>query len=123
MSAYRMAAASQSDWSRLARRARRSRKGKALAMYIFMIAISLPIVLPYFWLVTIAFSARTGTVETTVLWRSVLVLVPALIGYWLVAILAKSRGRLLLGIGAVTVVASSAFITLIGPSLHLQNFI
>ena len=34
------------------------------ALYAFLIAVSLPIILPYFWLVTIAFSARTGVAET-----------------------------------------------------------
>ena len=48
------------DWDRLAARARLLRRAKAVALYAFLIAVSLPIILPYFWLVTIAFSAKTG---------------------------------------------------------------
>jgi inositol-phosphate transport system permease protein len=46
------------DWDRMAARARSLRRSKAAALYAFLIAVSLPIILPYFWLVTIAFSAR-----------------------------------------------------------------
>ena len=44
------------DWSRVAARARTSRRARAAAVYAFLIAVSLPIILPYFWLITIAFS-------------------------------------------------------------------
>ena len=46
------------DWDRMAARARSMRRAEAVALYAFLIAVSLPIILPYFWLVTIAFSAR-----------------------------------------------------------------
>ena len=58
------------DWDRLAARARSLRRQKAVALYAFLISVSLPIILPYFWLVTIAFSAKTGVADTLVLWRS-----------------------------------------------------
>ena len=74
------------------RRARAlARRTKSVTLYAFLIAVSLPIILPYFWLVTIAFSAKTGIAETFVLWRSMFVLVPAVIGLWLAAILARNR--------------------------------
>src|SRR5918999_959055 len=81
----------QTDWDRLAARARWSRRARTSAIYAFLIAVSLPVILPYFWLVTIAFSARTGIAETAVLWRSVLVLVPAVVAFWVVAMVARNR--------------------------------
>jgi inositol-phosphate transport system permease protein len=83
----------------------------------------LPIILPYFWLVTIAFSARTGVADTSVLWRSMAVLVPAVIAFWLAAMLARNRRQLWLGLAAIAFIATAAFALVVGPDLHLRNFI
>ena len=111
------------DWDSLAARARLARRTKLVTLYAFLIAVSIPIILPYFWLVTIAFSAKTGTAETLVLWRSVLVLVPAVIGLWLAAIIANNRWQTLIGMAGVILVAGVAFAWLVGPDLHVGNFI
>jgi inositol-phosphate transport system permease protein len=111
------------EWDRLAARARAMRRAKSAALYAFLIAVSLPIVLPYFWLVTIAFSAKTGVAETLVLWRSVSVLVPALIAFWLAATLARNRREMWLAFAAVALVAAAAFAILVGPDLHFRNFV
>ncbi|MBV8133387.1 MAG: carbohydrate ABC transporter permease [Alphaproteobacteria bacterium] len=111
------------DWDRMASRARSLRRGKAAALYAFLIAVSLPIILPYFWLVTIAFSAKTGVADTLVLWRSMAVFAPAVIAFWLVAMLAQNRRQLWLGITAIALIAMLAFALLVGPDLHLRNFI
>jgi inositol-phosphate transport system permease protein len=111
------------DWDRLAARACTARRTKSVVLYAFLIAVSLPIILPYFWLVTIAFSARTGVAETAVLWRSLIVLVPAVIAFWLAAILARSRRDLWFAMAAIALIAASTFALLVGPELHLNNFI
>lgn len=111
------------DWDRMAARARSMRRSKAVALYAFLIAVSLPIILPYFWLVTIAFSARTGVADTVVLWRSVAVFAPAVIAFWLAAVLARNRRQLWLGLTAIALAATAAFAWLVGPDLHLRNFI
>ena len=111
------------DWDRMAARARSMRRSKAVALYAFLIAVSLPIILPYFWLVTIAFSARTGVADTVVLWRSVAVLAHAVIAFWLAAVLARNRRQLWLGLTAIALAATAAFAWLVGPDLHLRNFI
>ncbi len=111
------------DWSRVAARAKTARRVRAATVYLFLIAVSLPIILPYFWLITIAFSSRLGVAETSVLWRSMAVLVPAVIGFWLVVVLARSRRQVAIGVAAVAVVALAAFAWLVGPSLYLGNFL
>ncbi|MBP2234600.1 inositol-phosphate transport system permease protein [Sinorhizobium kostiense] len=111
------------DWDSLASRARLARRTRAVVLYAFLIAVSLPIILPYFWLVTIAFSARTGVAETAVLWRSMAVVVPVIVGFWLAAALARNRRQLWFGFAAVAAVAVVAFALLVGPDLHLGNFI
>jgi inositol-phosphate transport system permease protein len=110
-------------WHRLAARARLLRRAKAVALYAFLIAVSLPIILPYFWLVTIAFSAKTGVADTMVLWRSLAVLAPAVMAFWLAALLAQSRRQMWIGITAITLAGAAAFALLVGPELHLRNFI
>jgi inositol-phosphate transport system permease protein len=111
------------DWTGLAARARNLRRAKATAVYAFLIAVSVPIVLPYFWLVTVAFSAKTGIAETVVLWRAMAVLVPAIIAFWLVALLARNRRQLWIGLALVAIVAAAALAILVGPALHLGNFL
>jgi inositol-phosphate transport system permease protein len=116
-------AAASVDWDRIAARARALRRTKAVTLYAFLIGVSLPIILPYFWLVTIAFSARTGVADTVVLWRSMAVLLPAVIAFWLAAMLAQNRRQLWLGLTAIALIATIAFAALVGPDLHLRNFI
>jgi inositol-phosphate transport system permease protein len=111
------------DWDRMAARARALRLTKTVTLYAFLIAVSLPIILPYFWLVTIAFSARTGVAEALVLWRSLAVLAPAVIAFWLAAMLARNRRQLWLGLIAIALIAATAFTLLVTPDLHLRNFI
>ncbi|MCC2662216.1 MAG: transporter permease [Geminicoccaceae bacterium] len=111
------------DWDALAARARALRRAKSVALYAFLIAVSLPIILPYFWLVTIAFSARTGVADTAVLWRSMLVVVPAVLGFWLAVMLARSRRQAWAAVAGVALAAAAAFAVLVGPDLHLRNFI
>jgi inositol-phosphate transport system permease protein len=111
------------NWASLATRARVARRAKSVTLYAFLIAVSIPIILPYFWLVTVAFSAKTGVAETFVLWRSMFVLVPAIIGFWIAAIIASNRRQILIGMAAVLVTAAVAFAWLVGPDLHIGNFI
>jgi inositol-phosphate transport system permease protein len=111
------------DWDALAARARALRRVKMAGLYAFLIAVSLPIILPYFWLVTIAFSAKTGIAETQVLWRSMLVLVPAVIAFWLAAMLMRDRRQVWIGMAGIAAVAAVVFALLVGPDLHLGNFI
>src|SRR5258708_36716022 len=110
------------DWKKMAARARSMHRARAIALYAFLIAVSLPIILPYFWLVTIAFSAKAGVAETMVLWRSMLVLVPAVIAFWLAAMVARNRREAWLGLGAIAVTPGIAFGLAVGPDLHPRTF-
>jgi len=120
---FRATPSASGDWDRFASRARLLRRAKAVALHAFLIAVSLPIILPYLWLVTIAFSAKTGVADTAVLWRSLAVLVPALIAFWLAALLAQSRRQMWLVMTVIALIAAAAFALLVGPDLHLRNFI
>ena len=120
---FRAEGRAPTDWIRLADRARRARRFRATAIYVFLIAVSLPIILPYFWLMTVAFSSKVGLAETAVLWRSTLVLVPTAVGFWLASAGARSRRQMWIGVVAVAVVGAGSFVLLVGPDLHVGNFI
>ncbi len=110
------------DWAALAAAARR-RRALAHALLIgFLVLVSLPIILPYFWMFTISVSARTGGVESAVLWRSCAVLVPAVIAFGLVRLFVEDRRRMwLLGAGIVAA-ALLGLLLLVGRDLHLHNY-
>ncbi len=63
-----------------------------LLLYGFLVVGALPILVPYLWLVTVAFSGRTGA-STFVLWRTLAVLLPALF-LWSLLRLTLEPGRL-----------------------------
>ena len=69
------------DWRSLARHARWHRTGNQAALLAFLLIVSVPIILPYFWMVVISFTARSGGVSTDVLWTACAVIVPAVMIY------------------------------------------
>ncbi len=110
------------DWDALARRGRRRRLAWNGLLVGFLIAVSVPILLPYFWMFTISLSARTGGVESAVLWRSVAVLVPAVVVYGLLRLFVdEPRHRLMLAL-AVAVAALVVLWLAVGERLHLANY-
>jgi inositol-phosphate transport system permease protein len=109
------------DWRALAAQARFRRRLSTGLLYAAMALGALPILIPYLWLVTVAFSGRTGA-STFVLWRTLAVVLPALVLVSIVGLVVvdeRRRRRGLLLIGAVTVLIL-AIVT--GPHLHLDNW-
>ncbi len=113
----------QTSWEQLAIRARWMRRVKLGAIYGFLIAVSLPVLLPYFWMVSVAFSSKTGTVDTIILWRSMAILVPFVLACWICSTLGATARQTLFGYAAITIVAVIAFVVFVLPDLHLGNFI
>jgi inositol-phosphate transport system permease protein len=112
----------RSDWAALARRAWRRRVSAQSAVLAFLVVVSVPIILPYFWMVVIAFTARTGGVSSDVLWTSCAVIAPAVILYSIVHMAVASR-RLRLGAAVVILaIAGTLLVALVGSRLHLDNF-
>lgn len=112
----------QSHWDALAAKARFARRTRVTLIYGFLILVSLPVMVPYFWLGTLAFSARRSVIDTNVLWPSVLILVLAVIATWLWSLLSHTRRRALVGTAIIWVLAVVTLAIVVGPSLHLQNF-
>ena len=114
---------SGTSWDRLAARARWMRRAKLGAIYGFLIAVSVPVLLPFFWMASVAFSSKTGTVDTIILWRSMAVLVPFVLACWIFSTIGATARQKILGYAAITVVAVIAFVVFVLPDLHLGNFI
>jgi inositol-phosphate transport system permease protein len=112
----------QADWDALAKAGSRQRAiGQGLLM-AFLVTVSVPILLPYFWMFTISVSARTGGVDSAVLWRSIGILVPAVLALGFLNLLTEPGMRRLYGAAGIVVVAGMALAWAIGPDLHLQNW-
>ena len=114
--------AGQARWDMLAARARTQRRTGLALLYGFLILVSLPVLVPYFWLGTLAFSARLEDVGTDVLWPAMFILVPTVILTWVWSIFARTRRQAFLGWGAIWLLAAAIFAWIVGPSLHLDNF-
>ncbi|MEO1091484.1 MAG: carbohydrate ABC transporter permease [Pseudomonadota bacterium] len=113
---------SQAHWDGLAARGRRDRQVRSGLLVAFLVTVSLPILLPYFWMFTIALSARTGGVESIVLWRACAILVPAVVAIGALNLVLHRPMAKLYGASAVIVLAGVAIAWSIGPELHLDNF-
>ena len=110
------------DWRALARRSWRTRFAGQSALLLLLAAVSVPIVLPYFWMVVIAFTARTGGVASDVLWTACAVIVPAVLVYSVVH-MTVAAPHLRLGAGLIlAAVVAALLVALIGGRLHVDNF-
>lgn len=112
----------QRDWDRLARRARIRRRVAYGAMIGLLLVASLPVLLPYFWMLTISVSAKTGGVESAVLWKSCAVLVPAVFAFALLRTTVRDALWRLYGGAAIVVVGLFSLAVLIGADLHGENY-
>jgi inositol-phosphate transport system permease protein len=109
------------DWDALAARARRRRRISTGLLYGALALGSLPIVIPYLWLFTVALSGRTGA-TTVALWRTLAILMPALVAWSLVRVAMDDMRRIRmveLGIGIVTLAALAAVLV---PSFNSDNW-
>ncbi len=109
------------DWNRLARRARRGRLIRGGALVAVLTLISVPIVLPYVWMLLISLTARTGGVEAAVLWRACAALAPVLAGWGAARALLAARRRPVVDLAAL-VAAVAALLLVIGPDIHFANY-
>jgi inositol-phosphate transport system permease protein len=109
------------DWAELAARARFRRRATTAFLYAFLVIGSLPIAIPYLWLFTVALSGRVGA-TTVVLWRTLAILMPALLAWSIVRIAVEEPRRLRrieLALAAVTLLLLAVST---GPYLHIDNW-
>lgn len=117
-----MASVDTVHWLSLAARARRQARLNNLLLVSFLALVSIPIILPFFWVITISLSARTGGVDSAILWKACAVLVPAAATYAIAHLLFSAVRLRVLTALVITLCAASAIWVLIGDDLHLYNY-
>ena len=116
------AATERTDWDELARKSRSRRFWKNGFLIGFLSLVSIPVVLPFFWMLVISVSARTGGVESDVLWRACSVLLPATFIYGAAHVmLPRQRQRWIAG-GIIMAAVAIGLFLLVGEDLHLNNY-
>lgn len=110
------------DWDAMAAQGKRRRALNQGLLLAFLITVSLPILIPYFWMVTISVSARTGGVESIVLWKAVAILIPAVVSFGVANLLTESTHRRLYAYAVILAVALAALVWSVGRDLHLENW-
>jgi inositol-phosphate transport system permease protein len=109
------------EWERLASRARVRRRTRDLLLYGFLVLGALPILVPYLWLFTVAFSGRTGA-SSLVLWRTLAVLLPALLTWSLLRLSLESERRLRIAELTLAAIVVLLLAVLTGPYIHFDNW-
>ena len=112
----------QEYWNLQAKKSQWARRSQQTLLIGFLILVTTPVLLPYFWLFTISFSAKTGGVESFVLWRACAILLPTVFLAGSVRIFINIRRRRIDAYVLITLAAAIALIYYIGPFLHLGNF-
>ncbi|MBN9671857.1 carbohydrate ABC transporter permease [Roseibium aggregatum] len=112
----------QPDWESLARRALTMARIKRGALIVFLTLVSVPVLLPFFWVVVISFSARTGGVETAVLWKACGVLAPCVLGYAATHVVFPAPRQRMTAALVAAGVAVAGLALLVGSDLHFDNY-
>jgi inositol-phosphate transport system permease protein len=109
------------DWAQLAARARLRRRTTTGLLYGILVLGSLPIVIPYLWLFTVALSGRAGA-STVVLWRTLAILLPALLAWSMLRVGIDDPRRLRRFELLLLAATFAALAVLTGPYLHTDNW-
>jgi inositol-phosphate transport system permease protein len=114
------------DWTALATKARWYRRINYTLLLSFLTLVSVPIILPYLWMVMIALTAKTGGVRSDTLWSAVTILVPAIVLLSAVHLIIPARKHNTLkrafGFSLVSIIATWLFYKNVVPDIHFDNF-
>lgn len=115
-----MAMTSTPDWAALERRGRRSRTGFLAAVLAFLTVLTLPLVVPYLWLLVKSFTAQGDAMALPLLWRSAGI---AVLGLAAAIALTLASARLpKLAWPALGLLIAGLLAVLIVPHLTLENY-
>lgn len=110
------------DWLRLERRGVANRAGFLSAIILFLTVVSVPVLLPYLWLLVKSLTSSDDAVSRAVLWRSTAIAGVAYIGAIALALLADRLRKPALSwaaLGMVIVILAAIFLA---PHLTLDNY-
>ncbi len=106
------------DWDDLARRRWWQRRVRMAALFGFLVAISVPLMIPYSWLVARGFSLQ---VQADIWWlTAVLIGTSFAVMFWVTV--AADHWAKWIGAGVLCVVAGGVLAASVGPELSLDRF-
>lgn len=110
------------DWSRLKRRGIANRARFLSTIIVFLTVVSVPILLPYLWLLVKSFTSSDPNISQMVLWRSSAIAVVGYLGAIAIALSStRMRSPAMLWTALGVVVAILAFV-FVAPYLTLDNY-
>ena len=110
------------DWTRLEKRSLAHRAGFLPVILVFLTVVSVPVLLPYLWLLVKSLTSSDDNLSRLVLWRSGAIAAFAYGGAIAVALFsARLRNPVLLWLAFGAVVAALVFL-LVLPHLTIENY-
>ncbi|WP_163001174.1 carbohydrate ABC transporter permease [Pannonibacter indicus] len=114
--------AGSAGWARLERRGIMNRAGFSGVILLFLTLVSIPVLLPYLWLLVKSFTLSDGAISSMVMWRSTAIAAVAYAGVLLLCLLAARLKRpqfawMVFALAILILVA-----VFIAPYLTLQNY-
>ncbi|WP_313198301.1 carbohydrate ABC transporter permease [Rhizobium sp.] len=110
------------DWARLERRAALNRAGFLSAIIIFLTIVSVPVLLPYLWLLVKSLTSSDSEVSRLVLWRSTAIATVAYLGAIALAFLADRLRKPALSWAALGIVVVILVAIFLAPYLTFDNY-
>ena len=117
-----LSATANDHWSRLERRGAINRAGFLSAIILFLTIVSVPIILPYLWLLVKSLTSSDASVSRMVLWRATAIAALAYISAIALAFLADRLRRPLFSWGAVAVAVILLAAVFLVPHLTFDNY-
>ena len=115
-------AVSPADWVRLERRGAVNRAGFLSAIILFLTIVSVPVLLPYLWLLVKSLTLSDDAVSRIVLWRTSAIAGVAYLGAIALALLAERLRKPALSWAALGIVIALLVAIFLAPYMTLENY-
>ncbi|MES5100276.1 carbohydrate ABC transporter permease [Agrobacterium sp. BA1120] len=117
-----MPAAPSAHWQRLERRGVANRAGFLSAIILFLTIVSVPVLLPYLWLLVKSLTSSDEAVSRLVLWRTAGIALVAYFGAIALAFLADRLRKPALSWSALGIVIFILVAILLAPHMTIDNY-
>lgn len=122
MSLVQTTSVATSKWARLERRGTVNRVGFLSVVILFLTLISVPILLPYLWLLAKSLTTSDASISRLVLWRTSAIAGVAYLGALVLAFMAERLRRPVLSWSALGIIVLLLVMIFLMPYLTLHNY-
>lgn len=117
-----ISAVSSTHWQRLERRGVANRAGFLSAVIVFLTIVSVPVLLPYLWLLVKSLTSSDDSVSRLVLWRSTAIAGVGYIGSIALALFAERLRKPAFSWAALGIVILILVAILLAPHMTIDNY-